>query len=99
MYNGDGSGASLHKQLYAKWSCYDENDGANTEIGRDGRRLPTFGENLTYFLRYQINFMYIRYFMWNFAGRQNDLQGHGDDMHGNWLSGISFLDESRLGSQ
>ena len=99
MYNGDGSGASLHKQLYAKWSGYDENDGANTEIGRDGKRLPTFGENLTYFLRYQVNFMYIRYFMWNFAGRQNDLQGHGDDMHGNWLSGISFLDESRLGSQ
>ncbi len=99
MYNGDGSGASLHKQLYAKWSGYNENDGASTEIGRDGKRLPTFGENLTYFFRYQVNWMYLRYFMWNFAGRQNDLQGHGDNMHGNWLSGISFLDEARLGSQ
>jgi hypothetical protein len=99
MYNGEGSSAGLHKQLYAKWSGYDENDGASTEIGRDGKRLPTFGENLTYFFRYQVNWMYIRYFMWNFAGRQNDLQGHGDNMHGNWISGISFLDEARLGSQ
>jgi hypothetical protein len=99
MYNGEGSGAALHRQLYAKWSGYNENDGTSTEIGRDGKRLPTFGENLTYFLRYQVNFMYMRYFMWNFAGRQNDLQGHGDNMHGNWLSGISFLDEARLGSQ
>lgn len=99
MYNGEGSGAALHRQLYAKWSGYNENDGTATEIGRDGKRLPTFGENLTYFFRYQVNFMYMRYFMWNFAGRQNDLQGHGDNMHGNWLSGISFLDEARLGSQ
>ncbi|MEY3727477.1 MAG: hypothetical protein RL098_938, partial [Bacteroidota bacterium] len=99
MYNSDGSGASLHRQLYAKWSGYDENDGSSTEIGRDGKRLPTFGENLTYFFRYQVNWMYLRYFMWNFAGRQNDIQGHGDNMHGNWLSGISLLDEARLGSQ
>ena len=99
MYNGEGSGARLHRQLYAKWSGYDENDGASTEIGRDCKRLPTFGENLTYFFRYQVNWMYLRYFMWNFAGRQNDLQGHGDNMHGNWLSGLSFLDEARLGSQ
>ncbi|MDP4595337.1 MAG: DUF2723 domain-containing protein [Crocinitomicaceae bacterium] len=99
MYNGEGSGAALHRQLYAKWSGYNENDGTSTEIGRNGKRLPTFGENLTYFFRYQVNFMYMRYFMWNFAGRQNDLQGHGDNMHGNWLSGISFIDEARLGSQ
>jgi hypothetical protein len=99
MYNGEGASAGLHKQLYAKWSGYNENDGASTEIGRDGKRLPTFGENLTYFLRYQVNWMYVRYFMWNFAGRQNDIQGHGDNMHGNWISGISFLDEARLGSQ
>ena len=99
MYNGDGSSAGLHKQLYAKWSGYDADDGTNTELGRDGKRLPTFGENLKYFFRYQVNWMYLRYFMWNFAGRQNDLQGHGDNMHGNWISGISFLDEMRLGSQ
>jgi hypothetical protein len=96
MYSGD---SPVHKQGYAKWSGYDENDGTNTEIGRDGKRLPSFGENLTYFMRYQVNWMYLRYFMWNFAGRQNDIQGHGDNLHGNWISGISFLDEIRLGSQ
>jgi hypothetical protein len=59
---------------------------------------PTFGENLRYFFRYQIGFMYMRYFMWNFAGRQNDIQGNGNLIHGNWISGIKFIDEARLGS-
>ncbi len=62
-------------------------------------RLPTQFENLTYFRDYQLNWMYFRYFMWNFAGRQNDIQGHGDNMRGNWISGIDFIDEMRLGSQ
>ncbi|MDR0697869.1 MAG: DUF2723 domain-containing protein [Tannerella sp.] len=60
---------------------------------------PTFGENLTFFFRYQLNFMYWRYFMWNFSGRQNDIQGHGNIMHGNWITGIKFLDEMRVGPQ
>ncbi len=60
---------------------------------------PTFGENLTYFFRYQVGFMYFRYFMWNFAGRQNDIQGHGEIEHGNWLTGINGLDSARLGRQ
>jgi len=61
---------------------------------------PTFGENLTFFFRYQLGFMYFRYFMWNFAGRQNDWHGQvGNVTDGNWLSGITFLDEIRLGSQ
>lgn len=60
---------------------------------------PTFGENLTFFFRYQCGFMYWRYFMWNFVGRQNDIQGDGDNMSGNWISGIKFIDEARLGSQ
>lgn len=63
---------------YKNWSRYDANDDAGTDIGKDGNRLPTFGENMTYFFRYQVNWMYFRYFMWNFAGRQNDIQGHGD---------------------
>ncbi len=58
---------------------------------------PTFGENLRYFFRYQVGFMYLRYFMWNFAGRQNDIQGNGNSIHGNWISGIQFIDEARLG--
>ncbi len=64
---------------------------------------PTFGENLTYFWRYQIVHMYLRYFMWNFVGRQNDIQGHGIEyssrIEGNWISGIPFIDEFRLGPQ
>jgi len=58
---------------------------------------PTFGENLRFFFRYQTGFMYLRYFMWNFAGRQNDIQGNGNPVHGNWISGIRFFDEARLG--
>jgi len=64
---------------------------------------PTFGENLSYFWNYQVVHMYLRYFMWNFAGRQNDIQGHGIEpssrIEGNWISGIPFLDELRLGAQ
>ncbi len=60
---------------------------------------PTFTENLRFFFRYQVIHMYWRYFMWNFVGRQNDIQGHGSVLFGNWLSGINFIDEARLGSQ
>ncbi|MCY1721819.1 DUF2723 domain-containing protein [Prolixibacteraceae bacterium Z1-6] len=60
---------------------------------------PTFAENMRFFFNYQVNFMYWRYFMWNFVGRQNDIQGHGSILHGNWLSGIKFIDEARLGDQ
>ena len=62
-------------------------------------KTPTQLENLRFFLSYQVNFMYWRYFMWNFAGRQNDLQGNGEWEHGNWISGIPFLDNFRLGDQ
>jgi hypothetical protein len=66
----------------------------------DDKHIPTFGENLRYFFRYQVNHMYFRYFFWNFVGRQNDSQGMvGDLLNGNWLSGINFLDKSRLGPQ
>ena len=65
--------------------------------GKEALVCPTFGENLRYFFRYQIGFMYLRYFMWNFAGRQNDIQGNGNSIHGNWISGIKFIDEARLG--
>lgn len=84
---------------YKYWSGYDANDGKRTEKGNDGKRLPTFGENMRYFMDYQMDWMYWRYFMWNFAGRQNDIQGHGDQMDGNWLSGFSFIDNARLGDQ
>lgn len=60
---------------------------------------PTFGENLRFFVRYQLGHMYFRYFMWNFSGRQNDIQGHGSVLEGNWISGIPFIDNPRLGPQ
>ncbi|MFA7272645.1 MAG: DUF2723 domain-containing protein [Crocinitomicaceae bacterium] len=84
---------------YKSWSGYDPSEDAGTEIGSDGQRLPSFGENMRYFFRYQLNWMYMRYFMWNFAGRQNDIQGHGDQMRGNWISGFSAIDNARLGDQ
>ena len=62
-------------------------------------KTPTQLENLRFFLSYQVNFMYWRYFMWNFAGRQNDLQGNGEWEHGNWITGIPFIDNLRLGDQ
>ncbi len=63
------------------------------------KKAPSFGQNLKFFFTYQIGHMYFRYFMWNFAGRQNDIQGHGDILKGNWISGIPFIDEARLGPQ
>ncbi len=62
-------------------------------------KMPTQIENLRFFLSYQCNFMYWRYFMWNFAGRQNDIQGNGEPEHGNWITGFSFIDNAMLGDQ
>ena len=62
-------------------------------------KIPTQWENLRFFLSYQCNFMYWRYFMWNFAGRQNDVQGHGELEKGNWITGFDFIDNIRLGDQ
>jgi len=67
--------------------------------GNEQVTIPSFGENLRFFFRYQVGYMYMRYFMWNFAGRQNDVQGNGNVMDGNWISGIPLLDNARLGDQ
>ena len=55
--------------------------------------MPTMGENLRFFLTYQVNFMYWRYFLWNFVGRQNNIQGHGEVEHGNWITGFGWIDD------
>ena len=60
---------------------------------------PTFGENLKFFFTYQLDHMYLRYFMWNFTGRQNNIESQGEINHGNWVSGIGFIDNWRLGDQ
>ena len=79
---------SRHASGYKQWAGL-----RNTE------RTPTFSQNLKYFFNYQIGWSYLRYFMWNFAGRQNDYMNmDGNSLHGNWESGISFIDNIRLGT-
>lgn len=68
-------------------------------VNASGDAPPKFSQNLAFFFKYQMGHMYWRYFMWNFAGRQNDIQGDGDPLRGNWISGIPFLDGFRLGPQ
>lgn len=90
-----------HAKQYESWMGGVE--GTQVPYDRCGEammvKMPTQLENIKFFLSYQCNFMYWRYFMWNFAGRQNDLQGNGELEHGNWLTGISFIDNARLGDQ
>jgi len=76
-------------------------DGKGTRVKGAKHRKPTMGANLAYFFDYQLNWMYWRYFMWNFVGRQNDIHSPvpGNIFNGNWESGIGFLDEFRLGDQ
>ena len=94
------SNQAHHIPEYKRWSNF-KGKPVSYRDGQGSRRImrPTFGENLTFFFNYQVGWMYGRYFMWNFAGRQNDIQGHGNVMDGNWLSGLDFIDEERLGSQ
>ncbi len=89
-----------HRSEYEYWGqVRGEKVRLNTSSGSQEFIVPTFGENLRFFFRYQLGYMYGRYFMWNFAGRQNDIQGNGNVMHGNWISGIKAIDSSRLGDQ
>lgn len=66
-------------------------------LGLKEKEDPDMGDNIRFFIDYQINFMWFRYFMWNFAGRQDDIQGRFDNNNGNWISGITFIDEARIG--
>ena len=95
----------MYEQKYAQ--AYEDwmggVDGSEVPYDRCGEpmtvKMPSQIENLRFFLSYQCNFMYWRYFMWNFAGRQNDIQGNGELEHGNWITGIPFIDNARLGDQ
>ena len=92
---------AAHAQSYEEWMG--GVDGTEVPYDRCGEnvmvKMPSQIDNIRFFLSYQCNFMYWRYFMWNFAGRQNDIQGNGELEHGNWLTGIPFLDNARLGDQ
>ena len=92
---------AAHASAYESWMG--GVDGTQVPYDRCGEpitvKMPTQMENIRFFLSYQCNFMYWRYFMWNFAGRQNDIQGNGELEHGNWISGIPFFDNWRLDDQ
>lgn len=96
MYSSQPS----HVNAYKTWAnvkgtpvTYDYCGQQKTDI------KPTFGENLRFFFDYQLRFMYWRYFFWNFSGRQNDIQGHGEIDRGNWITGINFIDQYLVGDQ
>ena len=93
--------STAHAGAYENWMGGVE--GTQVPYDRCGEpvmvKMPTQMENIRFFLSYQCNFMYWRYFMWNFAGRQNDIQGNGEPEHGNWITGISFIDDWMLGDQ
>jgi len=97
MWSNDPS----HIKIYQEWGKV---KGTPVKlVGQDGKVQtlirPTFGENLRFFFKYQLGYMYFRYFMWNFSGRQNDSQGDGGIVNGNWLTGINFIDSQMLGDQ
>ena len=93
--------SSAHAQAYEDWMGGVE--GTEIPYDRCGEsmmvKMPSQFDNIRFFLSYQCNFMYWRYFMWNFAGRQNDIQGNGEPEHGNWITGFSFIDDSLYGDQ
>lgn len=94
------SNSPQHVEAYKSWGeitgtpiTYDYCGQQKTDI------KPTFVENMRFFIDYQLNFMYWRYFLWNFSGRQNDIQGYGEIDHGNWITGISLIDQFLVGDQ
>ena len=93
--------SELHTQAYEDWLGGIE--GRTVPYDQCGEmlivKIPTQWENIKYFFSYQVNFMYWRYFMWNFAGRQNDIQGNGEIEHGNWITGIPAVDNFLVGNQ
>lgn len=94
------SDQSDHRQVYEDWGMIKGTPLQVTDQSGEKKivRKPTFIENMRFMASYQFGYMYFRYFMWNFSGKQNDTQGNGGALNGNWLSGIRFIDEPRLGT-
>lgn len=96
MYSSDPS----HINVYKEWADINGHPVTVEENGQTKTLMvPTFGENLKFFLKYQVGHMYMRYFLWNFVGRQNDEQGSGGILKGNWISGINYIDNKIAGPQ
>jgi hypothetical protein len=96
MYSSDAD----HIKVYKAWGG---SVGKPMTVDRNGQQVvdyrPSFLENITFFLKYQVGYMYFRYFMWNFSGKQNDMGGNGGVVRGNWMTGISVVDRYFLGPQ
>jgi len=84
-----------HKRMYNQYAT----NARTIQVNGENKKVPSFGDNLGFFFDYQLGHMYFRYFMWNFVGRQNDIESQPGPKNGNWISGIGFIDNSRLGSQ
>lgn len=97
MWSAKGNHISAYKQ----WSDFKGVPKSYRTINGKVETInkPTMGENLKFFFSYQVGWMYFRYFLWNFAGRQNDTQGHGNFLDGNWMTGIRFIDDANVGNQ
>ncbi len=95
MYSSD------HASLYEQWVGKPITNIVRAEnaayTGVQYIKMPTQVDNIRFFINYQINFMYWRYFFWNFVGRQNDIQGNGEAEHGNWITGFPFIDKALIG--
>jgi hypothetical protein len=95
----DRSNDQNHADFYGEWLGLERTAG-NPQTGEpESWEKPSYADNINWFITYQSGFMYWRYFMWNFAGKQNDIQGFGNKRDGNWISGISVIDNARLGDQ
>ncbi|MCK5766728.1 MAG: DUF2723 domain-containing protein, partial [Bacteroidales bacterium] len=84
-----------HKRMYNQYA----GNAKTIQVNGESRKRPSFGDNLSFFFDYQLGHMYFRYFMWNFVGRQNDIEAQPGPKNGNWLSGVGFIDNTRLASQ
>jgi hypothetical protein len=94
------SSSGDHPRIYESWVDIKGKKVLYDQCGyKKHVTIPTFGENLEFFFKYQLNYMYWRYFMWNFSGRQNDIQGHGEITNGNWITGINAIDQYIVGDQ
>ncbi|MBI4649669.1 MAG: hypothetical protein HY738_24470, partial [Bacteroidia bacterium] len=96
MFSSQGN----HIDAYISWAGLDEKKLYYESVKHQKpKNPPGFIANLKFFFKYQLGHMYFRYFMWNFSGRQNNIEGHGSPLHGNWITGIPFIDKAMIGSQ
>ncbi|RYY15510.1 MAG: DUF2723 domain-containing protein, partial [Chitinophagaceae bacterium] len=92
-------GAHLFPRMWDNRNDRNQQAIYRTYAGLEAEETPTMAHNIKYFTTYQVGWMYMRYFMWNFAGKQNDLQGYGNVRDSNWISGVPFIDNVMYGSQ